>query len=265
MTMFDRRYILSALTSLLTAATTEALAAPKKKKAAPKTATKKGKGKKAKAAPSRRHAAAPKHVAPPAPPPPPPVPVDSDPQVKVVLTSAFDTILNDLLAASPMTATYLGQDKGRFAGQKHLIDDRGPASLAANQARLRKAVGLLNGVDRSRLNAADRVDYDTVLWDQSTQLGGAQSFAFGENATPFNTSFYAVSPYVVSQLTGLYAVTPDFLDSQHTIAARTTPTPMSSACRDSRAGWTRKATVFVLKRRVVFCHPISLSARPWRS
>ncbi len=222
--MFDRRHLLSALTGLLTTIAADAVARPKtRKKAAPKTGGKKGaktsgKGKKGKA--SSRHHAAPKHVAPPAPPPPPPVPDVSDPAVKAAMLSAFDTIVNDLLAASPLTATYLGQDKGRFAAQKHLVDDRSAGALGANRVRLQKAVSLLNGIDRSQLNAADRVDFDAVMWDQTTQLGAAQRFPFGENATPFNTSFYAVSPYVVSQLTGLYAVLPDFLDSQHTIATK---------------------------------------------
>ncbi len=225
--MFDRRHMISALAGLLTTAAGEALARPRtKKKAAAKASGKKGKGgKSAKAAKGRKgherearhHAEAPQ--APP-PPPPPPVPDQSDPAVKAQLNAAFDTILNDLLAASPVTATYLGMDKDRFAGQKHLIDDRSPASLSANASRLRKAVGLLNAVDRSQLNAADRVDYDTVLWDQTHQLNGAQTFAFGENSTPFNTSFYAVSPYVVSQLTGLYCVLPDFMDTQHTVAVK---------------------------------------------
>ncbi len=222
--MLDRRHLLSALTSLLTLTAADAMAA-RKKKTAPKTskkaAGKKGKGKgRAVHGKASRHHHAEAPPAPPAPPPPPPVPLDSDPAVKAQLDSAFDTILNDLLAASPVTATYLGMDKGRFAGQRHLIDDRGPASLSNNAARLRKAVGLLGAVDRSQLNAADRVDYDTVMWDQSNQAQAAQTFSFGENATPFNTSFYAVSPYVVSQLTGLYCVTPDFLDSQHTIAVK---------------------------------------------
>ena len=218
--MLDRRTILSALTSLLTAAATDALARPRTKKTAGKGSGKKGKakpgGRKGKSS-SRHHHAEPRHVAPPSPPPPPPVPAESSSEARAALDQAFDAILNDLLAASPMTATSLGMDKGRFAGQKALIDDRGASGMNANAARLRKAMGLLNAVDRSALNAADRVDYDAVAWDYATQLAGAQTFGFGENATPVNTSFYACSPYVVSQLTGLYCFTPDFLDSQHTI------------------------------------------------
>ena len=220
--MLDRRHMLSALASLLSLTAAEAIAKPRKKAAPKKTAgkgkkttTKKGKGKASKASSRHHHAEAP--PSPPPPPPPPPVPEDSDPAVKAQLDSAFATILDDLLAASPVTATSLGMDKGRFAGQKSKLDDRGPSGQAANIARLRKAVGLLSAIDRSKLNAADRVDFDTVMWDQSSQASAAQTFTFGDNATPFNTTFYAVSPYAVSQLTGAYCVIPDFLDSQHTI------------------------------------------------
>ena len=215
--MLDRRFILSSLAALLGATATDALAKARKKAPAKKStkASKKGKkGKPSKKAKPVRRAP----PAPPPPPPPPPVPDQTDPEVKAALTTAFETILNDLLAASPLLTTSLGMDRGNFAGQKSRVDDRSAAGLNANASRLRKAVGLLQAIPRARLSYADRTDYDTVLWDQSIQLEGAQTWTFGDNATPMNTAFYADTPYVVSQLTGLWCVMPDFLDSQHVIA-----------------------------------------------
>ena len=218
--MLDRRFLLNALAALLGATATDALARPKKKAAGKRAGGKKaagGKGKKGKAS---RKTRAVRHEppAPPPPPPPPPVPDQTDPAVKASLTAAFETILNDLLAASPLLTTSLGLDKGAFAAQKARIDDRSAAALNANVARLRKAVGLLQAIPRGQLSYADRTDYDTVLWDQSIQLEGAQAWTFGDNAMPMNTTFYADTPYIVSQMTGLYCVIPDFLDSQHIIA-----------------------------------------------
>ena len=213
--MFDRRYLLAALGSLLTTAATDALARPKKKaparttkksKSSKKTTTKKGRG--------RKVVSKPKPVLPP---PPPPVPEVTAPEVKAALDSAFDRILKDLLKASPLTATNLGLDNGEFAYLKSRIDDRSTAGLTANVARLRAAVALLQTIGRNQLSAMDRIHYDAVLWDATNQLSGAQAFPFGENGTAINVTFFAASPYVVSQLTGLYQVFPDFLDIQHTI------------------------------------------------
>ena len=217
--MLDRRYILGALGALLGATASEALAKPRKKAAAKGSGKK---GKKGRAAKPSKKTKAVKHAppAPPPPPPPPPVPDQTDPAVKATLTAAFETILNDLLAASPLLATSLGMDKGNFASQKSRVDDRSAAALNANAARLRKAVSLLQAIPRGQLSYADRTDFDTVLWDQSTQLEGAQAWTFGDNAMPVNTTFYADTPYVVSQMTGLYCVMPDFLNSQHVIANR---------------------------------------------
>lgn len=199
--MLDRRYLLAALMGTAFTAV-DALAATKKKAPVKKKAKRKAPVKKA----------APK------PPPPPQIPAVTAPAIKAQLDTAFDTILKDLLQASPLTATYLGLDKGDFAGQKSRIDDRSTASLSANVTRLRKAVALLTAIDRNKLSAADRIDYDAILWDYGMQLAGAEASPFGDNGTPMNVTFYACTPYVVSQLSGYACTIPDFLDGQHAIA-----------------------------------------------
>ncbi|EGF91240.1 hypothetical protein ABI_26550 [Asticcacaulis biprosthecium C19] len=206
--MLDRRFLLAALSGLAFTAT-EALAATKKKKKAP--AKKKASSKKSRK-PAKK--AAPK---PPSPPPPPPVPEVTAPEVKAKLDAAFDSILRDLLVQSPMTATNLGLDKGDLAYLKSRLDDRSAASLNVNANRLRKAVQTLAAIDRDQLSAIDRIDYDAVRWDIQLQADAAQTWTFGENATPMNITFYAPTPYIVSQLSGFWNTVPDFLDGQHTI------------------------------------------------
>lgn len=208
--MVDRRYILGALASLMGTAAAEALAAPKKKKATKKSSAKSKKGKKT----TKGKKGAAKKVEAPKPPPPPPVPAETAPEVAAALNSAYDVILREWFVASPIQATVAGLDKGDFAVTKTKLDDRSEAGKASNTARLQRAVSRLEAIDRNKLSAADRINYDSVLWDNRQQLTLAQTFPFGDYGYLSN-GFPA--PYVLSQLTGAYCYVPDFLASQHSI------------------------------------------------
>ncbi len=220
--MIDRRLLVSTLAAWLAAAGADAAQKKKttKKTASKKTASKSSgkKGKAEKATKGKKGKAAPKKPspppAPPPPPPPPPVPDESAPAVLAALTSAFDAILRDLLLASPLTATANGLDKGEYAALRGRLDDRSDAAKAATVTRLKRAVDRLNAIDRSQLNAGDRINYDTVLWDFSNQLALARNFDFGDYGT---LSGGFPNPYVISQLSGAYQSIPDFLDTQHPI------------------------------------------------
>ncbi|CAL4868584.1 hypothetical protein MMA231_02872 [Asticcacaulis sp. MM231] len=218
--MIDRRFLVGALGALLGMTASEALAAKKKKPAAKKTtksskktkaSTKKTKGKASKKT-------APARAKPVEPPPPPPVPDVTPPELAAALKSAFDAILHDMLMASPALATYAGLDKGPYAGLKSKLDDRSEASKAATVTRLKRSVDRLNALSREQMAAADRVNYDTVLWDLSNQLALARNFNFGDSAPSGGLwSGGFPNPYLISQLSGAYQYIPDFLDSQHTI------------------------------------------------
>ncbi|MFT4076440.1 MAG: DUF885 domain-containing protein [Asticcacaulis sp.] len=224
--MIDRRFLVGALGALLGLTATEALAAAKKKKAAAKKTTAKKKTTKTtkktakgKAAPKK----AVKKAPPPEPvePPPPPIPEVTPPEVAQALTSAFGAILREMLLASPVLATYAGLDKpeyGEFAALKAKLDDRSAAAQAAHVTRLKRAVDQLNAIPRDQLAAADRVNYDAVLWDNTNQLALARNFTFGDSA-PCGGSWSGgfPNPYIISQLSGSWQYIPDFLDSQHTI------------------------------------------------
>lgn len=216
----DRRALVASLAALLGVTAADAMAKAKKKapaksskKASKKSSAKSSKSKKGKkAAPAKK--APPKVVAEP---PPPPAPEVSSPEAVAAMKSAFDGILREMLMASPAVVTYAGLDKGEYAFLKSKLDDRSEASKSAAVARLRRAVDALNKVDRDQLNDADRVNYDSVVWDFSNQLVLAQGYAFGDMGT-YAGGFS--NPYVVSQLSGAYQFVPDFLDSQHSIATQ---------------------------------------------
>ncbi|HVZ30705.1 MAG TPA: DUF885 family protein [Asticcacaulis sp.] len=213
----DRRALVASLAALLGVTAADALAKAKKKpgkssgkKSSKKSSAKSSKSKKGKTAPPKK--APPKVVAEP---PPPPAPETSSPEAVAAMNAAFDGILRELLTTQPALVTYLGLDKGEYAYLKSKFEDRSEASKAATIARLRRAVDALNKVDRGQLNAADRINYDTVVWDFSNQLVLAQGYNYGDMGT-YAGGFS--NPYVVSQLSGAYQFVPDFLDSQHSIA-----------------------------------------------
>ena len=123
----------------------------------------------------------------------------------------YEAIFADLLVASPQTATSLGLDTGVNAAARSRLDDRSPAGRLRELAPLIRAWPQLQAIDASRLAGRDRSDFETVAWIaaisreiDSRPFGGIDSYA------------YPV-PYVVSQLTGAYQSTPDFLASKHPI------------------------------------------------
>ena len=125
--------------------------------------------------------------------------------------AVYDAIFADLLKSSPQTATSLGLDTGVNATARSRLDDRSPAGRMRELAPLIRAWPQLQGIDAGRLVGRDRSDFETVAWIAAISreidahpFGGIDSYA------------YPV-PYVVSQLTGAYQSTPDFLASKHPI------------------------------------------------
>jgi len=123
----------------------------------------------------------------------------------------YDAIFADLLVASPQTATSLGLDTGQHAAARSRLDDRSLGGRMRELGPLIRAWPQLQTIDASRLAGRDRSDFETVAWIaaisrevDSHPFGGIDSYA------------YPV-PYVVSQLTGVYQSTPDFLASKHPI------------------------------------------------
>ncbi|MGH7017025.1 MAG: DUF885 domain-containing protein [Caulobacteraceae bacterium] len=125
------------------------------------------------------------------------------------LLALFADIFQEDLVNNPESATYLGVDVGRNAdlrGKLHDTSERGrEADAALNASQLRR----LEALDRSRLSPARQADLDTLLYSRRSR---AAVFAF-----PFGGWAFGASPYVVSQLTGAYQSTPQFLETKHPI------------------------------------------------
>lgn len=127
----------------------------------------------------------------------------------------YDAIFEELLDVSPQTVTTLGLDAGPRAAARSRLDDRSPAGRMNVLGPLANALPRLQAIDAGSLSGRDRSDLATAVWVarisreiEAQPIGAIDSYNF-----PI--------PYVVSQLTGAYQSTPDFLDTQHPIESAT--------------------------------------------
>jgi uncharacterized protein (DUF885 family) len=123
----------------------------------------------------------------------------------------YEAIFDDLLASSPQTATTLGLDTGTRAALRSRLDDRSPAGRMGILAPLVRASPGVQAIDAAQLAGRERSYFETVAWlsaisreIEAQGIGGVDSYG------------YPV-PYVVSQLTGAYQATPDFLATRHPV------------------------------------------------
>jgi len=129
---------------------------------------------------------------------------------EVQLNKAFDDIFNQSLDASPEQVTGLGLDKGPRATAKFKLHDASLAEVERRTAQTTANLARLRGIDRKALTGMAAVNYDCVLYNLDAADRGNRRFAYPTGN----------SPYVLSQISGAYQGTPDFLDSQHTIATK---------------------------------------------
>ena len=125
------------------------------------------------------------------------------------LDALMDTFFQENLAQNPEGATQLGMDKGANAALKYKLRDESLAGVAAAKKLNASQLERLKAIDASALGGMDRVNYDTLVYVGESRAAIA-AFDFGGAA-------FGASPYVVSQLTGVYQSFPDFLDTKHTI------------------------------------------------
>jgi uncharacterized protein (DUF885 family) len=136
----------------------------------------------------------------------------ANPAADAELSKVFDGIFAQILDDSPETATSFGLDVGAQAAARSRLSESSLAAIAHNKGEMAKQVALLRGIDRHRLGASAAIDYDAVLYGFSLQDEANRRFAYGTGG--------AGAPYVISQVTGSYCNTPDFLDSQHPIETK---------------------------------------------
>jgi uncharacterized protein (DUF885 family) len=123
----------------------------------------------------------------------------------------YDAVFEDLLTVSPQSATALGLDTGRNAAARSRLDDRSPAGRMGPLGPLAKAWPQLQSIDAERLAGRERSDLETIAW--------VSAISRELEAQPIGTvDAYAYPvPYVLSQLTGAYQSTPDFLATRHPV------------------------------------------------
>jgi len=125
------------------------------------------------------------------------------------LASLLDGFYRTALDESPTLATSLGVDTGERAAAKGRLDDASLDGIARRKRLIAGQLGQLRRIDRASLGAAAAINYDAVLYDIEATDSADRRFAYGGTG--------AGNPYVISQLSGAFGSTPDFLDSQHTI------------------------------------------------
>jgi uncharacterized protein (DUF885 family) len=130
------------------------------------------------------------------------------------LASTLDTIAWDVLRDSPETLSYLGLDTGTHAAARAKLGDRSAAARARTAAGIARHRQMLATVNRSALNAHDRLVYDSTDYLLKNAAAGAR-FPYGGIG-----DFGGGNPYVISQQDGAYQGVPEFLDSVHRIENR---------------------------------------------
>lgn len=127
------------------------------------------------------------------------------------LAAAFDRGFKNMLDLSPGLCTAVGLDNGKHAYQKSKLDHANQESRDKYLGFLKTTLSEFKAIDRNSLSGMERINYDTMIWDGTNQIKGIESFKGAGGGS---------GPYAVSQLTGSYQTTPDFLDSQHSIETK---------------------------------------------
>lgn len=128
--------------------------------------------------------------------------------------AGLDNLLNAQLQArldqTPESVTGLGLDVGARAAQRFKLADRSQAAAIAVRDKAAADLTAVRAVDPSTLSDEGRLSRDIALF-QLECVAGYRAFPFHKSEG------WRESPYIVTQIGGVYAMTPDFLDSQHPV------------------------------------------------
>ena len=139
----------------------------------------------------------------------------SDPAEAAKLNAVLEVIAQRNLRRTPEDATRLGIDVGDLAWTRTTLTDFSPAALDEDKAINAENLKRLHAINRSALAGMDAVNYDTVEYIAALKDEAARKFAY--SGLLEYGAVGAGQPYVISQLSGSYQSTPDFLDTQHVI------------------------------------------------
>nr|WP_313041219.1 DUF885 family protein [Brevundimonas diminuta] len=130
---------------------------------------------------------------------------DADTRLNALLDGWFEADIDE----SPERATNLGLDKGARAGLSSKLSEAGPDAIRKDRDKAISRWAELRAFEQTGLSEAGALNYAIASFGRQTSAETAR-FAYG--AGPGRPS-----PYVVTQLSGAYFSTPDFMDNQHRI------------------------------------------------
>lgn len=130
---------------------------------------------------------------------------DADARLNALLDGWFEADIDE----APERATNLGLDKDARAGLSSKLSEAGPDAIRKDREKAIKRWDELKAFDQKGLSEAGALNYAIAAFGRET---AAQTARFDYGAGPGRPS-----PYVVTQLSGAYFSTPDFMDNQHRI------------------------------------------------
>lgn len=126
----------------------------------------------------------------------------------------LDTLTNDRLKDSPEQCTSLNIDPAKVGGAyNHRLSDRSSTALKTRIAKQFALSEKLAKIETTKLNDDEKLTLEI--------LKSSNNFALELAKTDIGDVVGQPSPYVISQLTGIYQSFPDFMDSQHKIKTQT--------------------------------------------
>ena len=130
---------------------------------------------------------------------------DADARLNTLLDGWFEADIDE----APERATNLGLDKDARAGLSSKLSEAGPDAIRKDREKAIKRWDELKAFDQKGLSEAGALNYAIAAFGRET---AAQTARFDYGSGPGRPS-----PYIVTQLSGAYFSTPDFMDNQHRI------------------------------------------------
>ncbi len=130
---------------------------------------------------------------------------DADARLNALLDGWFEADIDE----APERATNLGLDKDARAGLSSKLSEAGPDAIRKDREKAVTRWDQLKAFDQKGLSEAGALNYAIAAFGRET---AAQTARFDYGAGPGRPS-----PYIVTQLSGAYFSTPDFMDNQHRI------------------------------------------------
>ena len=130
---------------------------------------------------------------------------NADARLNALLDGWFEADVDE----TPERATNLGLDRGARAGLSFKLSEAGPEAIRKDRDKAISRWATLRAFDQAGLSEAGALNYAIAAFGRETS---AETSRFVYGAGPGRPS-----PYVVTQLSGGYFQTPDFMDNQHRV------------------------------------------------